>query len=104
MATLVIIRPCSRLRSASAASLVVQLFSVSVEVSSTERWLSGLHEMGISARGLGREKERWGAGVFRWTGWSLIRIGCNKGKAEGSQNERKNKQAVIAQYQSDSSA
>ena len=60
--------------------------------------------MGISVRGLGWEKERWGAGVFRWTGWSLIRNGCTKGSAEGSQNERKNKQAVVVQYQSDSSA
>ena len=42
-------------------------------------------------RGLGREKERWGAGVFRWAGWSLITNGGTKGNAEGSQNERKNK-------------
>lgn len=60
--------------------------------------------MGFSVRGLERAKERWGAGVFRWTGWSLIRNGRTKGDAEGSQNERKNKLAVIVQYQTDSSA
>lgn len=47
--------------------------------------------MGISVRGLGREKERRGADVFRWTGWSLIRDVCTKGSAEGFQNERRSK-------------
>lgn len=46
--------------------------------------------MGISVRGLGKEKERWGARAVGWTGWSLIRNGFTKGNAEGSQNERKN--------------